>query len=689
MNKRIQPASVDWDENGTPISKHFDDPYFSKEEGLAESTYVFLKTNRLAERFAALEENQHFVIAETGFGTGLNFLLTWRCFLEHAPKSARLRYISIEGYPLRSEDLSKSLDQWPELEVLANQLKSKYPLLVPGHHWRLFNGRIGLQLVFDQMVPALQSLHPKITHHNFEQAMPSVDAWFLDGFAPAKNPEMWHDSIYASMARLSGEGTTASSFTAAGFVRRGLQNWGFKVEKTAGFGRKREMICARFDANWQPEKEQIRAHADKSTQSWHLPLSNSNNNTESKVNKVKQVSILGAGIAGLCLAKALAERGIIVTLYDKRENPAQAASGNAQAAIFGRLSPDQGDLEDFVMHCLSYSAEFYKEFWGKAGNKCGLLQLTRNDKETPRMRQLVEQLPSKNALVSYLEPTQSTKRAGLPLKQGGLWFPQSGWVSPSKLAEVILKDPLIEFRGGLNLSVEAIENKNRWQLTDVGKDFQESCDYLVVCTGAETLNNTQFQWLPIKPVAGQVELVCETESTKKLSVIISQSTSIFPSAEGIHCLGGSYRLGETSLDKRVEDKKININKINKMIDISNKSLEIKLNTESSSRVGIRATTPDYLPICGIAPDLTQLNQDFEPLSRDAKTPINKVAPAQKGLFLNTGYGSRGYAYAPLCAEHLSAIICGERSPLPNHLQRALHPARFAIRNIIRGKPETG
>ena len=243
MNKRIQPASVDWDKNGTPISQQFDDPYFSKGEGLAESTYVFLETNNLAERFAALEEDQHFVIAETGFGTGLNFLLTWRCFLQHAPKSARLRYISVEGYPLRPEDLSKSLEQWPQLGDLADRLKDQYPVLTPGHHWRLFDGRIGLQLLFDQMVPALQSLHPKITHHNFEQPVPSVDAWFLDGFAPAKNPDMWQDSVYTSMARLSNKNTTAASFTAAGSVRRSLQSWGFEVEKVTGFGRKREMIC--------------------------------------------------------------------------------------------------------------------------------------------------------------------------------------------------------------------------------------------------------------------------------------------------------------------------------------------------------------------------------------------------------------------------------------------------------------
>ena len=687
MNPRIQPASLKWDEMGTPISTQFDDPYFSKEDGLAESIYVFLQANKLAERFASLPENGSFVIAETGFGTGLNFLLSWRCFLQNAPKSATLRYISVEGFPLRIEDLRKSLNQWPELKGFSEQLTHHYPVLVPGHHWRCFptgderNGRIGLQLIFDQLEPALKSLHPKITHHNFDQAIPAVDAWFLDGFAPAKNPEMWEQIIYPSIARLSKDNTSLASFTAAGSVRRSLAEWGFEVEKVGGFGRKREMITANFAPDWQPEKEQIRAHADKSAQTWHLPPQTSL--LDQKQDKPQKISIIGAGIAGLCLAKSLAERGIEVTIYDRHKDPAQAASGNAQVAIFGRLSPDQGDLEDFVMHSLSYAADFYKPYWQKVGDNCGLLQLARNEKEKQRMQLLVELLPNNNGLVEYLESAQSAEYCGLQLKEDGLWFPNSGWISPPKLAQEILQHPLIRFKGGLELSVR--EEFGKWLITDQDQDFQESCESLVICTGAEVLNAGQFDWLPIKPVAGQVELVTTNESTQALKAIISQTTSICPSNEGVHCLGGSYRLGETSLENRKTDFESNINKINSMLDISNNSDEIKNSDLTRSRVSVRATTPDYLPICGAAPGIEQLNVDFEPLSRDAKTPINKTAPSQKGLFLNLGFGSRGYAYAPLCAEHLASIICDDRSPLPNHLQRAIHPARFPIRNIIRGK----
>lgn len=677
MKSKIEPASVNWDENGTPFSTQFDDPYFSREDGLAESIQVFLETNRLPQRFADLSEGENFVIAETGFGTGLNFLLTWRCFKEYAPASARLNYISVEGYPLRPEDLHKCLNQWPELSEFSAELEARYPVLVPGHHWRLFEGRIGLQLIYDQLTPALQSLHPQISHHNWNAPLVGVDAWYLDGFAPAKNPDMWQDSIYPSIARLSHAGTSLSSFTAAGAVRRNLQDWGFEVEKMPGFGQKREMISAQFEQEWSPSKEQIRAHTGKNSQSWHLPQL-----IKKEPNKPQpeQVSILGAGIAGLYTAKALAARGIKVTIFDKRPKPLQGASGNPQAAIFGRLSPDSGDLEDFVMQCLAHSADFYKEYWqSNCGENTGLLQISRNDSELEKMHKIINILPTNNGLVGFIKANNSKEICGIELDTDGLWFPHSGWVSPPELAESVLNSDLIEFRG--NMAVNPLFKDGSWLLLDQDGTEVHRCKSLIICNGAESLEGDLLDWLPIKPVAGQVNLTKANKETSKLTAIISKTTSIAPATADTHSLGGTYRLGETSLDVREADTDKNLANVNEFLALKSPITA----SEIESRVGVRATTPDYLPICGAATDIDKLKVDFEPLSRDAKWPLSLQAPALEGLYLNLGYGSRGYAYAPLCAEHLSSIICGVSSPLPNHLQRAVHPARFPIRNIIRGR----
>lgn len=687
MKSRIEPASLSWDADGTPRNKHFDEAYFPYGEGqdgeqcdgLAESTQVFLQTNRLPERFAALGEHENFVIAETGFGSGLNFLLTWRCFKKHAPKTAKLSYISIEGYPLRPDDLHKCLAQWPELAELSAKLEAHYPVLVPGHHWQLFEGRIGLHLIFDQAEPALKSLHPKITHHNFDQEMPRVDAWFLDGFAPSKNPEMWQDGIYPSIARLSKETTSLSSYTAAADVRKNLQDWGFQVEKVLGYGKKLEMISAQFDPNWQPAKDQIEAHADKSAQTWHLPIG-SGDRSSACGDRLRQVAILGGGVAGLTLAKSLADRGIKVRIFDKHPKPLSAASGNPQVAIFGRLSPDRGDLEDFVLQCLSYAADFYQPHWENgSGDNTGLLQIPRNTNELNKIEKTVKLFPNRNGLIEYLQSEHSKTHTGLNLNSDGLWFPKSGWISPAKFAENILKSDLIEYIGGQELFPQQAEE--RWHLQDSAGNNLHSCETLVICGGAESTNNPLFEWMPLKPVAGQVNLVPATPETSALTAILSQSTSISPADNGVHCLGGTYRLGETELDIRETDGQKNLDNVQQML-----ALAEPLKPEgSSARTGVRATTPDYLPICGSAPHLGQLRHDFAALAKDAKTPINKPASAIEGLYLNTGYGSRGYAYAPLCAEHLCSIICGQPSPLPNHLQRSVHPARFPIRDIIRGR----
>ncbi len=673
MKSKIAPANLIWDERGNPLSNHFEDPYFSRDNGLAESNYVFLEANDLPNRFARLQPGQNFVIGETGFGTGLNFLLTWRCFKQHAPANARLTYISIEGYPLRLDDLQRAANQWPELKIYSDQLADLYPLLVPGHHWRRCDEQLSLHLIFDQIEPALQSLHPKITHHNWQHELPrTVDAWFLDGFAPAKNPEMWQQAIYPSIARLSTAGTSLSSFTAAGTVRRSLQEWGFSIEKIPGYGRKREMIRAEFNPHWIPEKSQIQAHSDKDTQTWHIPAKQSE--------KPQQVTLLGAGIAAMTLALSLAKRGVRVQILDRHKKPFSGASGNPQVAIFGRLSPDNGDLEDFVLQSLAYAAAFYAGFWQQqCGDNCGLLQLARTPNEVEKMQRLINQLPENNGLVEWIEAGHSKDVCGLELPSAGLWFPRSGWVSPPLLAEQILQHPLIEFTGGQELT--PVYKQGLWHLQDIQGESLHRCETLVICSGFEAKNHPLLDWLPIKAVAGQLELVKVNDQSQHLNSIVSQYTSILPAHNKLLSLGGSYRLGESSLDIREEDTQANLDKVRRML-----GCDMDLTTSYSySRTGVRATTPDYLPICGPATDLDGLKLDFAALRKDAKTPIHRTAPALPGLFLNLGYGSRGYAYAPLCAEHLTSLILGEDSPLPNHLQRSLLPARFPIRDMIRAR----
>jgi tRNA 5-methylaminomethyl-2-thiouridine biosynthesis bifunctional protein len=225
----MQFANIQW-KNQQPYSLDFDDVYYSSDDGLAETNYVFIQHNQLSQRFSQLDKNR-FTIIETGFGTGLNFFCAAQHFLAHAPNHATLQFISIERYPLTVDDFIKANRYWFVFEKMVNELASTYIQLKPGlNELNCCDGRIQLNL----WVGDANNVLPQINT--------VADAWFLDGFAPSKNSDMWSETLFDEIARLSKTNTTFATFTSAGEVRRHLQAVGFNVRKAAGFGKKREML---------------------------------------------------------------------------------------------------------------------------------------------------------------------------------------------------------------------------------------------------------------------------------------------------------------------------------------------------------------------------------------------------------------------------------------------------------------
>lgn len=227
--------ALEW-RDGQPYSTRFQDIYFSSDDGLAETDYVFLQGNNLPKRFQQLDLNSsEFIIIETGFGTGLNFLCAVKLWLELAPANARLHFISTEKYPLSLPDIAAAHFLWPELKMLSQEFLLSYQTLLDSKKTTsLFDDRIELTLLIGDANTTLKDLAIK------------ANAWFLDGFAPAKNPDMWQDELFSQMARLSDPGTTFATFTSAGTVRRSLQTAGFSVAKQPGFGKKREMLIGQY-----------------------------------------------------------------------------------------------------------------------------------------------------------------------------------------------------------------------------------------------------------------------------------------------------------------------------------------------------------------------------------------------------------------------------------------------------------
>lgn len=242
-------AQIDW-QNGQPYSSAFDDVYFSSDDGLAETHYVFIEQNQLEQRFNHLQKNV-FTIIETGFGTGLNFLCVWKLWLSCAPSDAQLNFISCEKYPLTKQDLTVALIYFPTLSHFSTQLIERYNVSDTQQSMSFDSGRIRLNLLIGDASEQLSLLNEDL----------AVDAWFLDGFAPSKNPDMWSDKLFKQMASLSNTGTTFATFTSAGLVKRGLQDVGFSVNKVVGFGKKREMLAGYFNGDKLNSSEAVDKNA--------------------------------------------------------------------------------------------------------------------------------------------------------------------------------------------------------------------------------------------------------------------------------------------------------------------------------------------------------------------------------------------------------------------------------------------
>ena len=216
-----------------PYSIQFQDVYYSSDNGILETDYVFLQGNRLASRWELLQHTG-FTVIETGFGTGLNFLCAARLWLQCAPKDAVLHFISTEKYPLSLQEITQALQCWPVLILLSTPLLTQYEALKTEYSVLLFDDRVRLTLLIGDAA------------ESFTKIDTTADAWFLDGFSPAKNPDMWQATLFSQMARLSTNESTFATFTSAGNVRRGLQSAGFIMEKRPGFGKKREMLAGHF-----------------------------------------------------------------------------------------------------------------------------------------------------------------------------------------------------------------------------------------------------------------------------------------------------------------------------------------------------------------------------------------------------------------------------------------------------------
>lgn len=665
IKSSIHHAELEWRENGQPVSSAFDDIYFSTASGLEETRHVFLGENQLPERWASLSPGACFTIGETGFGTGLNFLAAWQLWRQCAPDNARLHFISVEKFPLHPRDLARALAMWPELAELSRELIAQYPsYLAPGVHRLRFPAGVYLTLVIDEASRGFEQLQLDDPDRDS-----LVDAWFLDGFAPSKNPDMWSEDLFQAMARLSAANATFATFTCAGIVKRGLKSAGFTLQKVPGFGRKREMLRGEFTPSPVADP-----HTHRVTP-WHLPpVTHKTPDT---------VAIIGAGIAGAAAARALAERNIRVTVFEQGEAPGSGASGNDQGILYAKLSPKPGPNGDFNLLALQFAQRFYPAACPEAVHFDGLLQLAQTEKEQQLQQQIVEQLSLDGdaALAQPVSAAQASELAGVPLQAPGLFFPSAGWLQPRQVCSALLQHPNIETRFNTPVK-DARYTADQWQLAVAGSSTAASFDALIMCTANFNRHFPQTAPLPLQPIRGQVSFAQATEESRKLKLALCGEGYIAPAAarDGSprHSFGATFKLKQTDTELRAEEHRENLHTLASLLPEIAQSFE---DQPLEGRAALRAATPDYLPMAGPVADWDQLEGTYQALRKNRKQRIDRRTPYQPHLYVLAGLGSRGFTYAPLAAEVLAGWIAGEVMPVSEELVKALHPMRFAIRAL--------
>ena len=679
-------AEIKWNELGQPVSSLFNDIYFSKQDGLTESRYVFLQQNQLTERFEALADKAIFTIGETGFGTGLNFLAAMVLWLQSAPKGARLHYISVEKHPLSQQDLIKALSLWPQLQCEAEELSLNYPTWpLPGcHRIQLAQGRIHLTLIIDDAAKGFEQLLQS-THPAFSTPTCHVDAWFLDGFAPAKNPAMWSRSLFSRLQQLSRKGTTLATFTAARVVKEGLQQHGFAVDKVPGYGNKRDMLRAVLCETYKsPDLEDFPLNARNSDFPlvWHI------SKTEQEENANRSATIIGGGIAGATTAAALAHRGWHITLLERHPMLALEGSGNRQGIVYGKLSHRSETLSNFNAIALQYALRYYRQFWRSTkndfGRECGVLQLSHNEKAQIAQQNLIEYLGNEQQLCRGLTQTQASQVSGIELPCGGLFFPDSGWIYPAAICAELTNHPNIEIH--YNCSVNELDwdtDTNSWHLQLNNQRHCHPATTVILCSANEVNNVAQISALPLKPVAGQVTHLSAGSTSTKLQTVLCGDGYMAPKHQNQHCIGATFRLNDMDCNVREQDHHHNLQEL--AAQIPSLAEELVAKAVTGGRAALRCTTPDYLPITGPAPNYDGYLKAFQLLRQNARANIPRTGPHWPNLYVNTGFGSRGLTYAPLCAEMLACQLSAEPSPLGTKVEIAMHPGRFWIRDLIRKK----
>ena len=634
MPEPLIPARLAFAKDGTPWSEAYSDVYHSADGGPGQAEHVFLRGNGLPERWRGRDR---FVILETGFGTGLNFLATWAAWRADAQACRRLHYVSVESHPFTAADLAHLHRRWPEFAPLAERLRAQWPVLTPGlHRIELEAGRLVLTLMFGDA----RWLLPRLSAR--------VDAFYLDGFDPRKNPDMWSPALFTRLARLAAPEATLATWSVSAAVRSGLEAAGFRCDKRPGYGRKREMLTG------------------------HLPPSAATSaGSAVRPAPERHALVIGAGLAGSAICQRLAVRGWHITLLEGHPLPAREASGNLAGIVRPLLSLDDNIASRFTRAAYLHSLRAWSGLappprW----SGCGVLQIARDAAHEAHQRDVAGVHVYPDEYVRFVDRTEASELAGWPLAHGGWHFPGGGWASPPSVCAALLADCGDTLEARYTQEVAGLRREaGQWQALDDAGQVLASAPVLILASGAGALWLADTPGLPLRRVRGQVSHIPAAQ-LPDVRLALCREGYLTPATDGLVCVGASYDFDDDPAP-RVDGHIGNLMRLAHILPGAQASIDA---ARLDGRVGFRCVPPDRLPVVGALPK--GLPADREARLRDV--------PRLDGAHVLLGLASRGLTWAWLAAELLASQLEHEPLPLETDLTQALDPARFLLRRLRRG-----
>lgn len=615
MTRLLTHPTIDWKDDGTPVAREAGDVYFTAGDGLAETRAVFLKGCGLPEAWTGRDE---FTIAETGFGTGLNFLALCELWQAHRPKpDAWLHFVSFEGFPLKKEDAARALDAWPELTTYADRLLAAWPGPVRRVH----------QIVWPDLGITL-TLHLGDIHNTLPQSRFQADAWFLDGFSPAKNEAMWSSDLYGLIAARSKPGAVIGTFTVAGAVRRGLADAGFQVAKAPGHGRKRERLEAKLSQPPAPAPDVF--------------------GLRGLASPARKIAILGAGIAGASAAHALSLRGADVTVFDP-VGIASGASGNPLALLMPRLDAADTAQARFAIDAYLAARQTYAGMEG--AHETNVRQTPKDEPEAARIANLLADPPFP------LEDLEA-------ISGGGLLHKRAMILEPERIVGELLKNVRVKI-GEVDASLmDRTVNGERFDVLILANGMA-ACQYL--------------DWLELEGRLGQVEHVSGAAPvdadavTRGHYALALRDERLWGATFEPIATGTPPATSDTARQQNAEA----------LQELSPWWRRDAVDFPVSSRAAVRATTAGRMPLIGAVPDHSAMVETFAGLRTGRPAEVD--APLLSGIFLVNGFGARGFTWGPWAGRVLAAMCLGGPVPAEVSALEIVSPLRPILRALKRGK----